>query len=1233
MPDNQEEVRRVYQGLQDLNQSNQRNLDRYKQQGPQGQLGNADWSNARMYQREVEQNQKAIAELEADYPWLLEGAPATTPSSPTLMDKAQGYGAMGLVGLAKFLGWPVAAIQQMGRDPLPPAQKEQGEGIGPAFRNWAKEMGRPTIVDHALEYTGLTPWAERQAEEAQMGPWGKFAAELLGMGAGGVGAGKMATKGLQKLMGKPPAPPAPPPPTTPPTKPLPWKPIVPENVQQPVVPSTPSMPAPGAASGVSVPQTVTKNVQQVVSPFDDAMVEAAKALKAKGKVPTPENIADYVKFDPRFHHMKSPDFDQQFGEAVERLQQRGLFKPIPATETPIIGDELWQAMRRRFEAETGTVARLDGSVMSARDKVTGELLHSADLNDPKELQTMLKALGLMESEGVTLGSLFGALDKPTRDLASKIGKTAPTTARAIKAVTQDLPQTMSQLWRSATEYLERPQFYFRKTKEGRQIAEAASQAEANATAIMRNTLYHQTDEGLEQTRYFIYDSLDDAVRSQVDEALVEGDKLGVVFSRAELAQRGLNDIQIDAYEGVRAVMDRIWKRASVTNQKLEQAGLKPLGVADEEGMVGLGQRAGYIPRKWFGDWEIYVRDPQTGDLSKYIRPNVGSSSFVNKARANYEVQLLQKDPAYAGKEFVVQQFTRKVPSYAAHGMERHGAQGYETANLRDVLRQYVAQEARWEANAQFRIDYDQIIKGAKDALSPEELARLDRFFMRAMGKPQWLDMKADEWLNSIPVVKDLVKTSDPTRQLTSGIRGWVTHSSLGMLNFGYSVVNAMAVSQHVYPATFRYASQLGKKLGIKIDNSKIVREAIGAYFKGMKHRFAGGEYTPEAKLMDELVHRGIVDIQYWTESAPSVSGKLLGSENLRKGVELMKETSLFLGRSTEEFSRVVAAISGYNLAGRAGMNHEAALKFAQKFTDETMVRFGRATKPGIYAGQVGGTFGQFRSFQQAMVENLYSNTFEGSLKSAMRAWGTTIGMGGVAGLPGAVAFDRAYTQLTGTSPLEEFTRSMKNQVGVGMAATTGAMSEIPGMIGMEDWNVDLSGRVGIGPLVPSGIDDFAFYNKIIEPLTEVFVHADPQSALRAMHLNAPGLNYYLNTREDEAGNTVYLDKRGTVLYRPEGGQVALESVGLMPQERGDIYRFGHMASNKRQHALEENRDYYEAVSRGKVPEEKPKSVTAGGLKRSLKSRKTPKEQRIMKKSYKHLRRDLVNSPLRPSKLQ
>jgi hypothetical protein len=349
-----------------------------------------------------------------------------------------------------------------------------------------------------------------------------------------------------------------------------------------------------------------------------------------------------------------------------------------------------------------------------------------------------------------------------------------------------------------------------------------------------------------------------------------------------------------------------------------------------------------------------------------------------------------------------------------------GAAGYETADLRDVLREYTAQFSRWEANTHFRIEYETLKKTAKDKLSPEEWARLDRFYERSMGKKQWLDMKADEIMNTTPILENVIKTSDPTRQITGGIRGLVTHSSLGMLNFGYSVVNSMAVSQHVYPAVARYAGQLGKKLGTKVDDSKVVREAIGAYFKGMKHRFGGGEYTPEARLMDELVHKGIVDIQYWTESAPTVSGKLLGSEKLRKGVELAKETSLLLGRTTEEFSRVVAAISGYNLAGRAGMNHQAALKFAQKFTDETMVRFGKATKPSIYAGQIGGTVGQFRTFQQAMVENLYSNTFEGNWKSAMRAWGTTIGMGGVAGLPGAIAFDRLYTQLTGTSPLEEF---------------------------------------------------------------------------------------------------------------------------------------------------------------------------------------------------------------------
>lgn len=177
MPDQQDEIRQVYEGLRQLNESNQRNLDRFQSLSTSGQLGNADYANWKMYQREFNQNQKAIDSLVEDNPWLTEADQPATPEGPTFKQKAIAAGSKAAQGAMEM-------PYHMATSPVTlPATLEQISPLhqgAAALRDYF--LGKPTestlqqgaeLVQQGGEqlfgeggYLPIRPYAEQKREEA-----------------------------------------------------------------------------------------------------------------------------------------------------------------------------------------------------------------------------------------------------------------------------------------------------------------------------------------------------------------------------------------------------------------------------------------------------------------------------------------------------------------------------------------------------------------------------------------------------------------------------------------------------------------------------------------------------------------------------------------------------------------------------------------------------------------------------------------------------------------------------------------------------------------------------------------------------------------------------------------------------------------------------------------------------------------------------------------------------------
>jgi len=1034
---------------------------------------------------------------------------------------------------------------------------------------------------------------------------------------------------------------------------LPWKPIAPEPAPLPkgVEPITPLKPQ---DVEIPVPKTVddqvsqelssklvgmTEPVQQASSPMiasmQDNILRELELAAMKGR-PTDRNaIMDRLAGYDDYAMMQASEFKAMYAEAVDGLKKANrLGKIAPsASEVTVIDSNVLTNLITKIEAHPNMqgirVRNIGNNKLQLRDSLTGDIVRELDLNDKQTLKALMDITADIDlgAGGTTLASGFGALDEPTKNLFKKAGSAFRNT---VKNLELHNPETSSSFWRMMTENIESPLFFFRKSKAGAPVVQKALESKASAIEIGRSALYDYSREtGLTKTKFFTFDDMDDVLRRPVERVLIEGDAKGKVYSPTELYEKGLTDpAQHEAYYGARELFDKIRDRIIKTNKYLQANGVRPIGkdgledaseTATEEFTSKFGSRVGYIPRKWLGDWEIKITDPVTGAKSKWLNPvddldpEFGISSFKNKYSANAQANALAKDPRYIGKTITVEQFDKTL-GMTAHGLERKGAYGYETDNIREVIHEYIGTAAKWEANAHFRVELKKVLEANKD-INPDELGRIRNYARRFLGEKGAIDVGTDYILNKLPGLKNIIKTSDPSGQVFGGLRSFVTHTTLGMGNAAYAMVNLTGLINHVYPSLSRYAYNMGKATGNVVDPSWLVTNGLKTYFKGMKHR-AGGIKSPESDLMEELVHKGVVDIQFWTESQPVKAAVIAGSKKLGGAAEYLKEGSLMLGRTTEEMSRVVSAVAGYKLAMRAGQNHEAAMKFATKFVAETMADFSKAGKPGVYTSNIGGTVGQFKTYAQTMIEQMYSNSFEGNWKSAVKYWGTTIGLGGYYGLPEAKSLDDAFTRTFGYSPLEEVTKQMKG-IGADAILPTGAMTGVLG--------IDLSGRTGIGDVIPgTSLTDYVTWNKVVEPITELFATGSPKDALRALSLSTPGLKYYLNT--DDQGN--YLDRKGRIVYRMSEADKVKEIIGFMPQTRADAYRHSGTSYNKDKYDYNKDEKIKEKLRRKEITTEEAlkAGLSSEQIANVQKDKHKTKQDRTIENSSLKRRPELKRSP-------
>lgn len=610
------------------------------------------------------------------------------------------------------------------------------------------------------------------------------------------------------------------------------------------------------------------------------------------------------------------------------------------------------------------------------------------------------------------------------------------------------------------------------------MSEAQSQIKERYTAQgarFRDFLYKQDEKGeFHPTKYFIYDNLDKPLREKVNRVLVYGDQIGRTFDDASLVKAGLSSEEMAAYRGVREALDSAFEQRLEIADRLKK--LKdPTAIAESE-LLGLSKLDGYIPHTWPGKFEVFVggakqsrlekgdliprsyfeteleaikfahelkvADPKASvEIKSFRDPDflsigpIEKSIFTSQIKQNLELmERLGKITSYDPKLIdEAAKFGQTLKAFTRHLLHRKGEEGYRTENLEEVIQAYLYKNSKYIENKKMQVAVANILKEATD-LRPDQLNWIQNLAERVAGKPSFSDEIIHSVLEKSPIGKMISVPGYHQTVRTAQELG--RHIFLGAANVGYATVNAFSLGQHVWPA--------------------LAREGVDA-FDAEKYMIKGiQEYFKNPKLRQELAHKGIIDIQRMSELMPDIKHSKTENAVLR--------ASMWLGTTTEEFTRGVAAIARYRMALDQGWPKEEALRAARVFVEDALGDYSVAGRPLAFTGSVGSTIGMFKTFTAVFLANMFragSGLTKGEIGAFTRYAMATVGLAGLYGMPGIDEADSLMTQYGGVSPKKWMRENLPEW------STRGLLS-----VGLEELGfptINISYKAGLPDLVPNDI--------------------------------------------------------------------------------------------------------------------------------------------------------------------
>jgi hypothetical protein len=285
---------------------------------------------------------------------------------------------------------------------------------------------------------------------------------------------------------------------------------------------------------------------------------------------------------------------------------------------------------------------------------------------------------------------------------------------------------------------------------------------------------------------------------------------------------------------------------------------------------------------------------------------------------------------------------------------------------------------------------------------------------------------------------------------------------------GGSIASALVNMTQPFTMTAPYLAQFDGVTGA----TRRMGEAMKLVTKGVRN---------DADLQDALKRaedEGIVSPQEVHQLMAQARGKgsLITGDGTKMGDAAAKANNftaklgLAWGKAfsaAEQFNRRITFIAAYKLARDKGMENPFA--FAEQTIAETQGIYNKGNKPAWARGAIGGTLFTFKQYSISYVEflrRMWGNGPEGK-KAVGLALGVLFMSAGLGGMPGADDLDDVIDGFAQRVLGKSFdSKQAKKEFFASILGQSGAEFVMTGLTGLPGAPIDLSGRLGLGNLIP-----------------------------------------------------------------------------------------------------------------------------------------------------------------------
>jgi hypothetical protein len=379
---------------------------------------------------------------------------------------------------------------------------------------------------------------------------------------------------------------------------------------------------------------------------------------------------------------------------------------------------------------------------------------------------------------------------------------------------------------------------------------------------------------------------------------------------------------------------------------------------------------------------------------------------------------------------------------------------------------------------------------------------------------------------------------------------------------GGSIASALVNMTQPFTMTLPYLAQFDGATGA----SKRMADAVKLVSRGIRN---DDDLQAALKRGEEL---GIVSPQEVHQLMAQAQGR--GSLQSGDGTKMgdaaakvnnsMAKLGLVWGKlfsAAEQFNRRVTFIAAYKLARDQGMNDPMA--FAEKAIAETQGVYNKGNKPKWARGAVGGTLFTFKQYSIAYVEflrRMWGNGPEGK-KAVGLALGVLFLTAGMSGLPGADDLDDVIDGFMQRVLGRSFdSKQAKKEFFASLLGQAGAEFVMSGLSGLPGVPIDISGRMGLGNLIPgTGIftkkrEYGRDYLEVLGPAGTLFSNMGTAVAnvvqgefQKAAEVAAPVAAQNALKAVDMAQMGYYRDMKGRKVVDTDGWDALAKSIGFQPR--------------------------------------------------------------------------------------